>query len=588
MKNAFIDNLVREWSWRINDGMPDLKNRSHVMVLEAVLRQYKYSEQFIYEYINQLTEDKEFKARSTTGNKQIVAYASKENMEKAIEDGRAEPLDAKKAGPGKKEKVKGADLFKTKKTDKIKDKKDSDTQPKREISGKDKTLSKGNPAETDEFNKELDTSPTGDEDFAKKNKKNAIPPPYKLPESITKNPKFPKRYPKAIERMMNTRLNKETKKWSYFSDIDGGQGQISAQGGELLTMMGSSMTDEEFEEFISSLEKQEKEQIKNNPELKGEEYRIITSSWIKAARNSRKVILDRIKKKYGEDAEIAGSSWDVEDEVEAMGLSDYKNNKGFSTDMYLKIRKSDGEEILDEVSLKKDKHVNFLNSGLGHMIYNWDPELKGTSIDPKEYSKNERERLVKGAKNILPSKVQKELEAEIEATGTGMGSRDKSKAISKAIKEQAANGNQDAIKYLEEDDKIHRKMQVNAIDQLNTNPKVREGLIKNIKEEFPLKAVSEGEETMAIGDMSLDKETMKVIFGTDDFEELKENLSVKKTEKGKPYLVYEIEGKESVKVANIVIRQDGRGYGGGTIKFEMTLHPDLAKRLDSATKEVYK
>ena len=133
-------------------------------------------------------------------------------------------------------------------------------------------------------------------------------------------------------------------------------------------------------------------------------------------------------------------------------------------------------------------------------------------------------------------------------------------------------------------------MQEDAINQLNNNPKVREGLIKNIKEEFPLKAVSEGEETMAIGDMSLDKETMKVIFGTDDFDKLKENLSVKKSEKGEPYLVYKIDdlGNKTVKVANIVIRQDGRGYGGGTIKFEMKLHPELAKNLDAATKEVYK
>ncbi|MAG27038.1 hypothetical protein CMI47_15980 [Candidatus Pacearchaeota archaeon] len=585
MKNAFIDNLVREWSWRVNDGMPDPKKRSHVRVLEAVLRQYKYSEQFIYEYINQLTEDKEFKARSKESGRTVV-YKSKEALEKAMKDGRAEPLDAKKAEPGEKKKVKGADLFKGKETDKVE--KDSDPQPKREISGKDKTLSKGNPAETEEFNKELDTSPTGDEDFAKKNEKNAIPPPYTLPESITKNPKFPKRYAKALERMMNTQANKETSNWKYFSDLPGGAGRISAQAGELMTMAGSAMTDEEFEELITSLEKHEQSQIENNPDLKKEGTRIITKSWMAAARKSRKAILDRVKKQYDEGAEIIGSSWDAEGEVEAMGLSNYKKNKGFSTDMYLKIRKSNGEEILDEISLKKDKNINFLNKGLGDMVNDWDPELKGTPTDPKEYSKNERKRLVDGAKTILPPKVQKELESEISSTESGKGSRSKSKAILTAIKQEAKNGNKAAIKYIEDDDKAHRKMQEDAIEQLNTNPKVREGLIKSIKEEFPLKAVSEGEETMAVGDMSLDKETMKLIFGTDDFNELKENLSVKKTKNGEPYLVYEIKGKEPVRVANIVIRQDGRGYGGGTIKFEMKLHPDLAKHLDTATKEVYK
>ena len=131
-------------------------------------------------------------------------------------------------------------------------------------------------------------------------------------------------------------------------------------------------------------------------------------------------------------------------------------------------------------------------------------------------------------------------------------------------------------------------MQNEAINQLNTNPKMRDGLIKEIKTEFPLKAVSEGEETMAIGDMSLDRETMKEIFGTSDFDSLKENLTVKKSDKGEPYLAYNVTNSdEEVRVSNIVIRQDGRGYGGGSIKFEMKLHPELAKRLKEATVKVY-
>ena len=36
--------------------------------------------------------------------------------------------------------------------------------------------------------------------------------------------------------------------------------------------------------------------------------------------------------------EIVATAWDVENEVETMGLSDYKNNKGFSTDMYIKVK----------------------------------------------------------------------------------------------------------------------------------------------------------------------------------------------------------------------------------------------------------
>ena len=61
---------------------------------------------------NILTEAEQFKAKSKESGR-IIVYKSKEAMQKAVEDGRAEPIDAKKAG------VKGTDLFKSKGTDKI-------------------------------------------------------------------------------------------------------------------------------------------------------------------------------------------------------------------------------------------------------------------------------------------------------------------------------------------------------------------------------------------------------------------------------------------------------------------------------------
>ena len=122
MKNIFIDNLVRDWSWRVNDGCPDPKNRSHVVVLEAVLRHHKYSEKFIHAYIQQLTETKEkWQAKSKeTGD--IIDYGSKETMEKAIEDGTHEPLETKDEKETEDEKgdgrPQGAALFDTDETEK--------------------------------------------------------------------------------------------------------------------------------------------------------------------------------------------------------------------------------------------------------------------------------------------------------------------------------------------------------------------------------------------------------------------------------------------------------------------------------------
>ena len=89
-----FNRLVSEWAWRVNDGMPDPKNRTHVEFLRDVLRESGYAESFIQEYTQNLTEAEKFRAKSKESG-QIVVYKSKENMEKAIEDGTAEPLDAK-------------------------------------------------------------------------------------------------------------------------------------------------------------------------------------------------------------------------------------------------------------------------------------------------------------------------------------------------------------------------------------------------------------------------------------------------------------------------------------------------------------
>jgi|19_taG_2_1085344.scaffolds.fasta_scaffold24822_1 hypothetical protein len=53
-----INTLVKDWAWRVNDGMPDPKNRNHIELLEAALRDHKYSDEFIHAYIQSITEGK--------------------------------------------------------------------------------------------------------------------------------------------------------------------------------------------------------------------------------------------------------------------------------------------------------------------------------------------------------------------------------------------------------------------------------------------------------------------------------------------------------------------------------------------------
>ena len=98
-----FNRLVSEWAWRVNDGMPDPRNRTHVEFLRDVLRESGYGEDFIMSYTQNLTEAETFKAKAKESGRTIV-YKTKDAMEKAIEDGNAEPLEKDDSKPDEKEK----------------------------------------------------------------------------------------------------------------------------------------------------------------------------------------------------------------------------------------------------------------------------------------------------------------------------------------------------------------------------------------------------------------------------------------------------------------------------------------------------
>lgn len=465
------------------------------------------------------------------------------------------------------------------------------------INGRDKTLVKIDTLSSKEFTQK--SIPDGIA-FDKHNKKNAIVPPYKLPMDVIKNAKVPKRHLVELQRMINTMANLDTAKWSHFSNLPGGAGQISAQAGELMTMVGTTLDDKNAAIFYNSLLKHEQLQIQKNPKLESESTRIVTKSWIQAAQNNRTAIRNRLSKEYP-GANIVAGSWDTQGEVESLGLKDYKKNKGFSTDVYFKIKTKDGRDILDEVSLKKSTMVNFLNSGTGKLL-EWDKNLPD-EINPNVYNAKEKKNLLLfGSKNIRAlqaaaatdkefmaiSKSKKlSLKDALDRLKAGKGNRDVNKIVLSAINAAARKNNKASKQYLELVQKIHKKHQHAIINALGTNKKLKQGMLESIKTEFPLKAVGEGEESMAIGQYSVDRNVLKEIFGTSNFDEIKDGLTAVTSEEP-PYLAYKAaSSKVIIPIATIGVREDGVGYGG-QIKFEMQLDRRFAKILDLANKKVYK
>lgn len=589
----YIDKILKKWGQKVAPDNADLTNSKHLSILSEVLTQNDWQIDAIFEFIQNITE-RDIVKNKESGNVYDVKLHNPDTQDLVKKN--ASPEDIKSASD------------------------EGDEQSKRIIAGKDKTLKRGDPTKSEEFKKELEPSA---EEFDQRNgqDKNPGPPPdpFKFNSKLYENKKFPVRYLKVLERMVNTQISSRSKKWSHFSDIEGGQGRISAQAGELMTMIGVSLSDEEFTEFTDTLNKYvqvlldiDKERRKlGKPQYfykrSGKAWvsngkQIIDNSWIQASINNRAAILKRIQNEYPS-GQLMATSWDVKGEVEALGLSDYEKNKGFSSDMYIKIRTSSGEEILDEISLKKSVVVNFLNSGTGKFL-DWDENLPD-DINPNVYNKNERAALAKVTgklgDNILTGlssdddkfdalrKMEKvkrfSFEKSLEDFARGRGSRAKGKVLITGIKIMAKSGNQDALDFLEDVQNRHREYQKNSIIAIIKNEKLKSGMMNEIRTEFPLKAVSEGEESMAIGPNSLDRSTMKDIFGTSDYDQIKEHLIANPGPP--PFIGYQARiGDEILPLAEIIIREDGVGYGG-VIKFEMKLHSKFAKRLEQAHFNVY-
>lgn len=626
MKKLF--NYIAQKVWNevgisLNEGITSEESlvATYKVVSELV------DDEFAEAYVTSLLEaekidpDTEVTYKNKEGEKKTTTYKSAMASDKESPQYKAADALRKKGGDDSKEddekfsKSDQFDMMTQAEKDAMVQAKEKETASKEPqangyVGEKDKSVKQGDPTKSEVYSMDL---PPDEADFQKRNAKFANPTPpeaYKMPDFMKNNPKFPKKYLTALERMMNTQPKGDATKWQHYSDIAGGAGQISAQAGELMTMMGATMSDDEWTEFSNSLLQHEASLKENHPDVfmkkdkKTGKYkdnpgsRVVDGSWVKAATQSRKAIQDRLKKQYGDGVEIVAGAWDTQDDVEAMGLSNYNDNKGFSTDMYLKVKKPNGEEVLDEVSLKKSTNVNFLNSGAGK-FNEWDPDLPD-EINPSVYVQKARERnisyvsrnrqkiedLLKGPKGKDIAAVLKSKKLTLDQALEG-NSRDKQKVLWTAINALAKAGDKSASEIVARDDREHREFQENSVKAITENPKMKEGMLSEIRSEFPLKAVSEGEETMAIGPYSLDKETMKVIFGTDDYDKLKENLVAESSPEG-PFVGYRIQSSGEVfKVADIVIREDGRGYGG-QFKFEMKLNQKgFANQLRKAQSEVY-
>jgi hypothetical protein len=364
------DEILDDFAHKCGDGGPDMTNPIHLALLrESLLKSNTDFNDYQFatnEFIGELREDKPgvFMGYTNKNKKRYFPDAGKLAAAIKRKSVTAAPNSGGGAAAGVKPKKKKKKPIKKKKV-------------------KNKSLSKG-AAPVKDFNNDPKFTETGipDKDYnenfkpqtvTKKDGTTVVKDPElqknsKTPFKFTdadmehffgKNTKFPKRYIKALERLMNLSDTPKPTITDVLKDV--GAGALNAQAGEIITMMGATIKDKDLaKEFFEKLRQHASADTTEKP--------VITKSWIDSAERVRQGMFARYDEEYPNGWEMSSSAWDVGGEVESLGLTDYKENKGFSTDAYFVVGPTGGPGKLDEVSLKKGLAANLLNTTTGRVL----------------------------------------------------------------------------------------------------------------------------------------------------------------------------------------------------------------------------
>ena len=350
MKTNF-KKILNELSYRVSTGIPDLTNEQHLIKLWDILKEHNWSVDARVELLKNLDEMSIVKNKKS-GN--VYPVKTFRPQTQTIVKKNATKDDIKKAQQGA-----GEDEFDTSDTPQEEPKeseknKDLKTDIKFDEENAPESVKEDNDPTDEEFAKDKDIKPQefDPNEIEVGGKKVKLPVTEESLNGIFGQPpyKFPKKYMNTLTRILNTQKTGEyDPNIKKFTSKAGG-GQVSAQASELLTMMSSTLSDKESGELFELLGK--------TSEAAGGRQ-ILDKSWIEASKAMRDSTLANVKEIHGDDAVVEFGGWDIKEDVEdGIGMSDYANDKGFSTDTYFRVKKSDGSVAISEMSNKKDLDVN--------------------------------------------------------------------------------------------------------------------------------------------------------------------------------------------------------------------------------------
>jgi hypothetical protein len=357
-----------------------------------------------------------------------------------------------------------------------------------------------------------------------------------------------------------------------------------------------------------------------------------------AAKENSSAILRMMYDTHGSEYQIVGSAWDIPEEFEALG-QDY-SKKGYSTDIMFTVKVGD-KTIKEEISLKQSlKGQRLLNKTVGSVfqdsgilpknlqqkgenqykvsqIKNIENFYERNSDNVSEFLNNIGEdedfdnTLLKVAQDMDPKNKDKtiaEFESFVKQYYEDLKDNPDLKLDRDYIKQNIKKGGKRAIdkisvtlgrimneygdplggEFVNQQKQLAKDQAKEVAEFIREDEKAKSLVMDVIRESFPLKSVSEGDENIILGEFVVSKKVMGAIFGTDDWNKIIESLEVN-ADADPPMVEYRAKVKGTdriIPITEVGIREDGEGYGGAH-KFEMLVAPNFGKNVESVSRDIY-
>jgi hypothetical protein len=162
-----------------------------------------------------------------------------------------------------------------------------------------------------------------------------------------------------IERAINTETDGDNPPFSEIAGGPVGMGKPPSQAGELMAMTFMAVSKDKRAGVASVIEGLISSTGLKKPTLDG--------SWVEAGLNQSEAFDSMMDSRYGAgNWSVETTAWDTKDDMDAIGLS--PENKGFSTDVAVRVRLKSGEAKVARLSLKKDGTVFLLNGTTNDIV----------------------------------------------------------------------------------------------------------------------------------------------------------------------------------------------------------------------------